>query len=96
MSSSGGQAEFISRHWLDGKFSFVDPRVEGLLNYTPQDLLGKSCFDFFHPEDQTHMKENFEQGMYKYVLRADRRYINLFSSVETKGAGDIVNVSFPR
>ena len=63
LSSSGGQAEFISRHWLDGKFSFVDPRVEGLLNYTPQDLLGKSCFDFFHPEDQTHMKENFEQGL---------------------------------
>ncbi|XP_077295300.1 aryl hydrocarbon receptor nuclear translocator homolog tgo isoform X3 [Arctopsyche grandis] len=79
LSSSGGQAEFISRHWLDGKFSFVDPRVEGLLNYTPQDLLGKSCFDFFHPEDQTHMKENFEQ-----VLKLKGQVISLMYRFRAK------------
>jgi hypothetical protein len=25
------------------------------------ELLGKSCFEFIHTEDQNHMKENFEQ-----------------------------------
>ncbi|XP_060536923.1 aryl hydrocarbon receptor nuclear translocator homolog isoform X3 [Cylas formicarius] len=62
MSGSTSNAEFISRHSTEGgKFTFVDQRVMGLLGYSPPELLGKSCFDFFHPEDQTHMKDSFEQ-----------------------------------
>lgn len=55
-------SEFISRHSIDGKFTFIDQRVIGILGYSPAELLGKPCFQFFHAEDQTHMKESFEQG----------------------------------
>lgn len=62
LNGANNQSEFISRHSMDGKFSFVDQRVMNVLGYVPTDLLGKSCYDFFHPEDQNHMKENFDQG----------------------------------
>lgn len=37
-------------------------RVTAVLGYQPQDLLGKSAFEFYHPEDKSHMKDTFEQG----------------------------------
>ncbi|CAG9762178.1 unnamed protein product [Ceutorhynchus assimilis] len=61
LTGTSNLAEFISRHSTDGKFTFVDQRVMGLLGYSPPELLGKSCFDLFHHEDQTHMKDSFEQ-----------------------------------
>lgn len=63
LMGSNSNNEFISRHSMDGKFTFVDQRVIGILGYQPQELLGKTCFDYFHPEDQNHMKESFEQGL---------------------------------
>lgn len=55
--------EFISRHSLDGKFTFVDQRVSDVLGYKPQELLNEVCYDFFHPDDLEHMMESYQQVM---------------------------------
>ena len=47
--------------FLDGKFTFVDHRVVNIMGFTPPELLGKSCFELIHTEDQTHMKDSFDQ-----------------------------------
>ncbi|KAJ8972701.1 hypothetical protein NQ314_000068 [Rhamnusium bicolor] len=75
ISGSSSNAEFISRHSVDGKFTFVDQRVIGLLGYSPPELLGKSCFDFFHPEDQTHMKDSFDAFSFLNPYTDDVEYI---------------------
>lgn len=90
LSDTNSAAEFISRHSMDGKFSFVDQRVRGLLGYLPSELLKKTCFEFFHPEDQTHVKDSFEQVLkvrdqvlsVMYRFRAKNRdYVWLRTSV---------------
>lgn len=91
LSGSNNNAEFISRHSMDGKFTFVDQRVMGLLGYTPPELLGKSCFEFFHIEDQTHMKESFEQ-----VLKLKGQVMSVMYRFKAKksGMGMASNVGF--
>lgn len=54
--------EFISRHSMDGKFTFVDQRVCGILGYSPTELLDKPCFAFLHIDELNHVKDTFEQG----------------------------------
>lgn len=61
LNNANSQIEFMSRHNMDGKFTFVDQRVSNVLGYKPQDLLGRSCFDYFHPDDVAHMRENLDQ-----------------------------------
>ncbi|XP_041464012.1 aryl hydrocarbon receptor nuclear translocator 2-like isoform X2 [Lytechinus variegatus] len=63
LGGAGTPNEFISRHSIDGKFTFVDQRVTGVLGYQPQELLGKSSFEFYHHEDQSHLKDSFEQAV---------------------------------
>ncbi|XP_024875953.1 aryl hydrocarbon receptor nuclear translocator homolog isoform X2 [Temnothorax curvispinosus] len=63
LTGSNSNNEFMSRHSAEGKFTFVDQRVCGILGYNPSELLGHPCYEFFHHEDVTHMRDTFEQVM---------------------------------
>ncbi|KAL1490355.1 hypothetical protein ABEB36_013066 [Hypothenemus hampei] len=49
--------KFGMRHSANCLFSHVDPDIVTNFGFLPQDMLGKSVFDFYHPEDMPLLKE---------------------------------------
>ncbi|XP_032906379.1 aryl hydrocarbon receptor nuclear translocator 2 isoform X2 [Amblyraja radiata] len=72
--------EFLSRHNSDGLFTFVDHRCITVIGYQPQELLGKDIVDFCHPEDQTHVRDSFQQ-----VVKLKGQVLSVMYRFRTKG-----------
>ncbi|XP_015600144.1 period circadian protein isoform X2 [Cephus cinctus] len=53
-------SKFTSRHTATCHISHVDPNVVKYLGYLPQDIVGRSLFDFYHPEDLLFIKDVYE------------------------------------
>ncbi|MEP6748445.1 MAG: PAS domain S-box protein [Bacteroidota bacterium] len=45
----------------NGIIKYVTPSVTAVLGYTEEELAGKSCFDFVHPEDMQRSQKLFEE-----------------------------------
>ncbi|XP_028809820.1 aryl hydrocarbon receptor nuclear translocator-like protein 2 isoform X2 [Denticeps clupeoides] len=81
-------AEFVTRYAIDGKFTYVDQRATTVLGYLPQELLGASCYEYFHQEDLAHLaerhhkvlrsKEKIETNCYRFKTKQGS-YITLQS-----------------
>ncbi|CAI7992052.1 Aryl hydrocarbon receptor nuclear translocator homolog [Geodia barretti] len=55
--------EFVARIGTDGRFTYVDPRVVGVLGYLPQDLIGQVSYEYYHPEDIQKMVQLHHDAM---------------------------------
>jgi PAS domain S-box-containing protein len=55
--------EFVARVGTDGRFTYVDPRVVGVLGYLPQDLIGQVSYEYYHPEDIQKMVQLHHDAM---------------------------------
>jgi PAS domain S-box-containing protein len=43
--------DMISRHDMNGVYRYVSPACRTLLGYEPEEMVGRSAFEFIHPED---------------------------------------------
>ncbi len=43
--------DMISRHDADGVYTYVSPACRSLMGYDPEELIGRSAYELFHPDD---------------------------------------------
>lgn len=51
--------DMIARHALDGRYLYVSSACQTLLGYTPDELIGRSPYEFFHPEDVPTLRQAY-------------------------------------
>uniref|UniRef100_A0A8C2EAR5 Endothelial PAS domain protein 1b n=1 Tax=Cyprinus carpio TaxID=7962 RepID=A0A8C2EAR5_CYPCA len=51
---------FLSRHSMDMKFTYCDDRVTELMGYSPEDLLGRSAYEFYHALDSDSVTKSHQ------------------------------------
>ncbi len=60
---------------IDGTLSYVNPAIEPLLGYRPEELIGKDYSIFVHPEDQADILRRLETRFEEEVLLGEFRVL---------------------
>ncbi|KAJ9599244.1 hypothetical protein L9F63_010246 [Diploptera punctata] len=69
---------FLSKHNLDMKFTYADDRIGEFLGYSPDELLGKSVYEYHHALDSEAVEKGFkslfskgqcETGIYRFLAK---------------------------
>lgn len=71
LRKSEAQLSRITENMLDligvtnerGIITYISPSIKNVLGYQPEDILGKSAFNFVHPADLTKVLSAFKKGI---------------------------------
>ena len=50
--------DLISKHTPEGIYTYASPASKALLGYEPEEIIGHSAYDFFHPDDLKEISES--------------------------------------
>lgn len=50
--------DLISRHTMRGEYMYITPSCRAILGYEPEQMIGRSMFDFMHPEDRVSIESS--------------------------------------
>ncbi|MFD1737073.1 PAS domain S-box protein [Bacillus salitolerans] len=100
-------SDMINLHAVDGTFLYVSPSVKTILGYNPYELVGKSPYDYIHPEDRFSVNKVHEQllrngnnGLFTYRIKTKvGEYVWIETAVKavinehTKVVSELITVS---
>ena len=66
-------SDIISRHSIDGRYTYLSPSCKKILGYEPKSLIGVCQYDLFHPDDVKIVKES-----HKTILKYPEVYISTY------------------
>jgi PAS domain S-box-containing protein len=52
--------DLLAKHTPGGVIFYASPACRPLLGYTPEELTGRSCYDFFHPDDVRAIRQQHQ------------------------------------
>lgn len=64
------RSKFSTRHSAAGILMHIDGTAVTAIGYMPQDIIGQSILDFFHPEDMYTIKHSYELLMKSAITDA--------------------------
>ncbi len=67
-------------------YTYVSPKIRDLLGYEAEDVVGKTPFDFMHPEDAQRMAEKFN------TIKAERKSFSGVENVNISKDGNLVTI----
>jgi PAS domain S-box-containing protein len=99
--------DMISKHTLEGVCTYVSPACRSLLGYEPEELVGRSAYELFHPDDlqrvrsvhSTILRRQDVCTVYSRIRRQDGSYAwfetnsHAVREGETNEAVEIIAVS---
>jgi len=83
---NGWYTDFVSRTFLtmhdlspDATMLYASDSIEDVLGYQPEDVIGKSCFDYFHPEELPFARDKHGESIQfdNAAVLAYCRYVHL-------------------
>ncbi|XKE44344.1 PAS domain S-box protein [Halomonas organivorans] len=95
--------DLISRHARDGTFLYASPAARELIGYAPDELIGVSAYDLFHPDDladllnkspRVYHRDGFYQHTYRFRAR-DGHYVWFETTSRTRrdpATGELIDI----
>ncbi|MCC5882193.1 MAG: PAS domain S-box protein [Halomonas sp.] len=95
--------DLISRHARDGTFLYASQAARSLLGYEPEELIGVSAYDLFHPADLADLLNKsprvyYHDGFYQHTYRfraKNGRYVWFETTSRTRRdptTGELIDV----
>ncbi|WP_338442212.1 EAL domain-containing protein [Synechococcus elongatus IITB4] len=56
-------SDLICLHEADGAYLYISPSVESLLGFSSEEMIGRSPYEFFHPQDRERIREEVHRAV---------------------------------